>query len=153
VGKENILNRLEENWQVLLQAVSGLSEKELMEAGVCGDWSVRDIMCHISTWEEEAMENIPFILRGESTPRYSSHGGIVEFNARAQADKKEYTLTRVKREFHSTHQRFTSYLDSIQAVFFNVNPRLIKRIRLDGYNHYLEHAAQIEKWRTAQNPR
>jgi hypothetical protein len=27
------------------------------------------------------------------------------------------------------------------------NPRLAKRIRLDGYAHYAEHTTQIETWR------
>jgi hypothetical protein len=152
MSKENILNRLEENWQVLLQAVTGLSEKELMEPGVCGHWSVRDIMGHVSTWEEEAMQNIPLILQGEPTPRYSSSGGIEAFNDRAQVDKKEYTLSRVKRDFHGAHQRFISYLSSLPEAFFNNNPRFVKRIRLDGYNHYTEHAAQIGKWRSSRTP-
>jgi uncharacterized damage-inducible protein DinB len=147
MSKSNILNHLDENWQALVQALSGLSEKDLMEPNVCGSWSVREIMSHISTWEEEALQNIPLILDGEATPRYSSSGGITAFNDRAQTDKKEYTLSRVKREFYATHQKFVTFLSALpDAVYLN-NSRLAKRIRLDGYDHYQEHTAQIEIWR------
>jgi hypothetical protein len=93
------------------------------------------------------MQNIPLILAGNSTPRYASVGGIEAFNARAQQDNKDLTLPRIKREFFATHQRFINYLSSIPAVSFDNNPRLAKRIRLDGYAHYAEHSAQILKWK------
>jgi hypothetical protein len=150
MSKENILKHLEECWQRLTKSLDGLSEKELMQPNVCGSWSARDMMGHITTWESEAMQNIPLILEGESTPRYSSSGGIDAFNARAQVDKKEYSLTRIKREFHSNHQRFMDYLSELPDSVFMNNARLAKRIRLDGYAHYDEHAAQIKKWRDSR---
>ncbi len=147
MSKATILRHLEENWQALLKSIEGLSEKDLMQPDVCGAWSIRDLLGHISTWEEEAMENIPLIIKGVSTPRYSSSGGIEAFNSRAQVHKKDFTLTRIKREFHSVHQKFVNYLLALPDSCFNNNPRLVKRIRLDGYAHYTEHTAQIEKWR------
>ena len=45
-------------------------------------------MNHITSWEEEATANIPLILDGSPTPRYSASGGIEAFNARAQTEKR-----------------------------------------------------------------
>jgi hypothetical protein len=150
MSKENILRHLEESWQRLTDSLDGLSEKELMQPNVCGSWSTRDIMGHITTWESEAMLNIPAILDGEPTPKYSSDGGIEAFNARAQVDKKEYSLSRIKREFRSHHQTFMDYLSGLPDSVFMNNARLAKRIRLDGYAHYDEHAIQIKKWRDSR---
>jgi len=147
MSKDNILKHLDDNWQQLIESVSGLSEEELLQPNVCGTWSIRDLMNHISTWEEEAMQNIPLILSGESTPRYSASGGIEAFNARSQQDKKDLALSRIKREFYATHQRFINYISSIPGSSFENNSRLAKRIRLDGYAHYAEHSAQILQWR------
>jgi uncharacterized damage-inducible protein DinB len=147
LSKENILKHLDTNWQTLVDSISGLSEEDLLQPNVCGTWSIRDLMNHISTWEEEAIRNIPLILTGESTPRYSISGGIEAFNARAQQDNKELALSRVKREFYATHQRFINYISSIPRLSFENNSRLAKRIRLDGYAHYAEHSAQILQWR------
>ena len=147
MSKENILQHLDTNWQTLVDSISGLSEEDLLKSDVCGTWSIRDLLNHISTWEEEAMQNIPFILAGESTPRYSATGGIEAFNARSQHDKKELTLSRIKRVFYATHQRFIDYVSSIPQSSFENNSRLAKRIRLDGYAHYAEHSAQILQWR------
>ena len=147
MSKENILKHLDDNWQQLVDSISGLSEEDLLQPNVCGTWSIRDIMNHISTWEEEAMQNIPLILAGESTPRYSASGGIEAFNARSQQDKKDLALPRIKREFYATHQRFINHISSIPKSSFENNSRLAKRIRLDGYAHYTEHSTQILQWR------
>lgn len=37
----------------------GLSAPEMMEPGVTGDWSMRDILAHVATWEEEALKCLP----------------------------------------------------------------------------------------------
>jgi uncharacterized damage-inducible protein DinB len=153
MGKQNILDHLENDWQALIDSLEGLSDKEMLEPGVCGQWSVRDILGHISTWEEQAMQNIPLILAGEPTPRYTAVGGITGFNEHAQDDKKEYTLSRIKRDFRATHQRFSTYLSALPEAAYNNNARLAKRIRLDGYGHYTEHTRQITAWRDSRATR
>src|SRR5437773_1337186 len=43
-----------------------------MKPGVTGDWSVRDILAHVSTWEEEALTHLPLILEGGTPARYGN---------------------------------------------------------------------------------
>jgi hypothetical protein len=60
-----------------------------MEPGVTGDWSVRDILAHVSTWEEEALTHLPLILEGGTPPRYSvRYGGIDAFNGIISAARR-----------------------------------------------------------------
>jgi hypothetical protein len=35
---------------------------------VTGDWSVRDILAHMTTWEEETLGHLPIILAGGQPP-------------------------------------------------------------------------------------
>ena len=51
------------------ESYAGLSDVELMEPGVTGAWSVRDILAHVTTWEEEALKHLPLILKGGTPPR------------------------------------------------------------------------------------
>ena len=43
---------------------AGLSESDILEPGVTKAWSVRDIIAHVTTWEEEALKHLPAILEG-----------------------------------------------------------------------------------------
>ena len=69
--KEQLIQKIETAWEALNKSTEGLSDAEMLESGVTGEWSVRDIIAHVTTWEEEALKNLPIILAGKRTPRYS----------------------------------------------------------------------------------
>ena len=54
-----LLNRLERAWHTLEASYAGLSDAEMMEPGVTGDWSVKELIAHVTTWEEEALTQLP----------------------------------------------------------------------------------------------
>ena len=58
-GRQQLLQRLEKAWVAFNESYAGLSDSQLMEPGVSGAWSVRDILTHVTTWEEEALKYLP----------------------------------------------------------------------------------------------
>jgi hypothetical protein len=49
-------------------AASSLPDSQVLEPGVQGRWSVRDILAHVTTWEEEALTHLPLILERNLDP-------------------------------------------------------------------------------------
>ncbi len=144
--KERTLERLEREWQALINTWEGLPEDVLLQPGAVGHWSVRDVMSHIATWNEEALKALPLILEGRPLPRYM---GIDAFNAREQEHKQHLSLEQVKRDLLVTYNKLTDYLQKVPENAFG-NPRFTKRLRLDTIGHYREHAAQIVAWKSEQ---
>jgi len=144
--KTRTLDRLQWEWQALLQTWEGLPENVLLKPGAVGHWSTRDVMAHVTTWNEEARKALPLILEGKPLPRYM---GIDAFNAREQARKQHLPLKRVKEELLVTHKKLVQFLENVPESAF-ASPRFGKRLRLDAIGHYREHAAQIAAWRTEQ---
>jgi hypothetical protein len=119
-----------------------------MKPGVTGDWSVRDILAHVTTWEEEALTHLPLILEGSTPPRYSvRYGGIDAFNARMTAQKERLSLSVVRRQLDRTHRRLIDLIESAPADQLSRETRFRRRLRLDTYGHYPQHAAAIRQWR------
>ncbi len=144
--KERTLDRLEREWQALFQLWEDLPEDILLLPGAVGHWSTRDVMAHITTWENEALKALPLILEGKPLPRYM---GIDAFNAREQEHKRHLPLKRVKEELLATHHKLIQFLENVPESVF-ASARFTKRLRLDAIGHYREHAAQIAAWRTEQ---
>jgi hypothetical protein len=71
VDRRQLLQRVDKAWEAFSESYAGLSDAQLMEPGVTGAWSVRDILTHVTTWEEEALKHLPLILKGGTPPRYS----------------------------------------------------------------------------------
>ena len=54
-SRSRLLRRIAAAWQDLLAACDGLSDAALLEPGVTGTWSVKDIIAHVTVWEAEAL--------------------------------------------------------------------------------------------------
>lgn len=81
MNKSELLQRLDKAWVAFRTSYLGLSEPQLSVPGVVGNWSVRDIIAHVTTWEEEALKHLPLIMKDGKPPRYSvTYGGINAFN-------------------------------------------------------------------------
>ena len=144
----DLLKRLDAAWRRFTQSYAGLSEAELLEPGVTEAWSVKDIIAHVTTWEEEALKHLPVILAGGRPPRYSTtYGGIDAFNARMTEEKQLLTLADVLEQQEAVHQRLLALIEAVPSDQLGGTSRVRRRLRLDTYAHYPLHASAIERWR------
>ena len=145
--KDQVLKRLEKAWATFQESYAGLSDPQLMEPGVMGEWSVKDILVHVTTWEEEALKYLPLILTGGRPPRYIQFGGIDGFNAQMAEQKRDLALPEALRQLEDTHRRLLDYLHSVPEEQFTRETPFRHRLRLDTYSHYPLHATAIREWR------
>src|SRR5215469_6106343 len=147
MNKQQLLKQLEKAWKTLEESYAGLSDSQLTEPGVMDNWSVKDILAHVTTWEEEALKYLPLILTGGKPPRYIRYGGIDAFNAQMAEQKRGLSLSGVQRQLNETHRRLLDYLQSVPEEHIARETRFRRRLRLDTYSHYPEHAKAIREWR------
>ena len=148
LAPRRLLRRLDAAWGAFKASYAGLSDAYLMKPGVAGDWSVRDILAHVSTWEEEALTHLPLILEGGTPPRYSvRYGGIDAFNARMTEQKADLSLAAVRRQLDETHRRLIDFVQRAPENQLSRETRFRRRLRLDTYGHYPQHAEAIRQWR------
>jgi hypothetical protein len=148
VVRRQLLERLDRAWVAFKASYAGLSEKELREPGVTGQWSIRDIIAHVTTWDEEALQHLPTILDGGKPPRYSlTYGGIDRFNALMTTKNMELSLFEVLRQLDDSHRRIIELIERVPAEQLTGDARFRRRLRLDTYGHYPKHAAAIRRWR------
>ena len=148
MDRRRLLKRLDEAWLTFKASYAGLSEAQLLEPGVTGAWSVRDIIAHVTTWDAEALTHLPSILGGKRPPRYSmTYGGIDAFNALMTKRKESLSLSEVLRQLDDTHRRLVEVIERAPADQLVRETRFRRRLRLDTYGHYPNHAAAICRWR------
>ena len=146
--KEQLLDKLEKAWADLKASYAGLSEAQMTEPGVTGTWSVKDILAHVTTWEEEALKMLPLLREGVTPPRYAdAYGGLNAFNALMSERKRGLSLSEVLAQLDDTHRRLIEYVHSVPDDLFTTETRFRRRLRLDTYSHYPEHARAIREWR------
>ena len=143
-----VLQRLATAWADFEDSYAGLSEAELLAPGVTGQWSVRDIIAHVTWWEEEALEHLPLIRAGGRPPRYSvKYGGIDAFNALMTERRRDLSLAEVLRQHGEVHARLIAYVRGAPEELYRTETRFRRRLKLDTYGHYPIHARAIRAWR------
>jgi hypothetical protein len=148
MDRQQLLKQLDKAWAAIKESYTGLSDSQLMEPGVTGHWSVKDILAHVTTWEEEALKYLPLIITGGKPARYSlQYGGIDAFNAQMTEQKRGLSLSDVLRQLDETHRRLIDYVQNAPEEQFMRETRFRRRLRLDTYSHYPKHAKAIREWR------
>lgn len=148
MDKQQFLKKVDLAWAALETSHAGLTAAQLALPGVTGDWSVNDLLAHVTTWEAEALKYLPLILAGVTPPRYSTqYGGIDAFNAQITGQKRGLAATEVLRQLAETHRRLRDYIQTAPDEQFTQETRFRHRLRLETYSHYTLHANMIRAWR------
>jgi uncharacterized protein (TIGR03083 family) len=147
MNRDQLLKKLDAAWAELTESYDGLPESQLTKPVVIGDWSVKDILAHVTTWEEEALKYLPLIIEGGQPPLYTTYGGLDAFNAQRTEQKRALSLSEVLKQLEETHRRLIAYVQSVPEEQFTRETRFRHRLRLDTYSHYPLHAGMIRGWR------
>ena len=147
-----VLEKLDKAWKDFEDSYAGLSNEELMIPNVTGKWSVRDIIAHVTWWEEESLKHMPVVLEGGKPDRYSDkYGGIDDFNAIMTVKRSGLSLEEVLKQHDDVHAQLIEYIRAAPEDEFARETRFRRRLRLDTFGHYPVHTAAIRAWRQARD--
>jgi hypothetical protein len=148
MNTRQVLQRLDAAWTDFEASYAGLGHEQLLIPGVTGAWSVRDIIAHVTRWEEEALAHLPLIRDGGRAPRYSvKYGGIDAFNALRTEERRGLSLAEVLRQHDDVHAHVVEYVRALPDDLFARETRVRRRLRLDTFGHYPIHARAVRAWR------
>lgn len=149
--RQKLFTKIDSAWQEFNASLAGIPDDLWQQPNAIGEWSLQDILGHISTWENEALKYIPVILEGKRLPRYKDmYGGIDAFNAKTVTENRHLTLAEVREKSAQTHQRLLDYLQALPDELFASGSRVLRRVLLDTYGHYPYHTQAILNWREHQ---
>jgi hypothetical protein len=154
--KPELLDQIRAERGRLEETLARLTHAQMLQPGVDGEWSVKDALAHISTWERWMIRWTSSLLRGKK-PDTPDPWDIERLNAETYAQVKEIPLADVLEEFRQSYwdslalaeslseeQLQTSYTDS-----WPMGP-LWTGVAANTSWHYKEHRTDIQKWLDAQ---
>lgn len=104
----SLLNEYDTNRAELLAAIAGLDEAALDTQGVVGDWSIKNLLAHLTAWEDWAVQALAEIASSGVLParlKQPYEQGFATWNAAQVAEREELTpdeqlveLERVRAE-------------------------------------------------------
>ncbi len=156
MDKQELINKLEESRESMLEAIDGLAEEDLLRAGASGEWSVKEVLSHLTMWEAQIV-----------TLLFQAHAG----NKPTTTHFGKESTDALNERWHRQGQ--ARMLNAVMADFEGVRDQTIRRVEalteddltnpkryswLDGralwqwvaeetFEHEAEHGAEIRAWR------
>jgi hypothetical protein len=137
------IQRVESSWQGLMDAVDGVPEDHWSVPGVVGEWSIKDVLGHVTFWESRAVAAISRTMRGEPDPETPADYDFEPINQEQHSIRAGWSVEAIRNEMNDTHGELMALLHKMPSI----DP---DRIEGNTFEHYDEHAQEIRNWRTAQ---
>jgi hypothetical protein len=147
----------------VLRTIEGLPEADWETSGVCGVWSVKDIIAHLASYEQVLVEVLTSFLGGGPTPyldQFQDPNG--QFNDTQVAIRRGATIAETLAELNTTHARVMALVEQIPAEtlrragtlpWYGMEYALDDFIVYSYYGHKREHSAQIAVFRSGSPTR
>ncbi len=129
-----------------LGAINGIPE-EKMSAVAFGSWSVKDVLCHLASWEQFAVPDLQRISRGHipqlATLRLED---VDDWNVGLMRSRNLFPLPQVMFELEDSRRQYIDALNAQPEGLFATGQMV--RMLTDGLvNGEKGHAADIREWR------
>ncbi|MBV9711344.1 MAG: DinB family protein [Ktedonobacteraceae bacterium] len=149
----NATDILKYGQQTVQQTLSGFPASAWEQPGACGEWSVKDIIAHLASYEQVLVDILNSFTKQVATPaldRFIELGG--QFNDYEVRQRKEKTMEEVLQELNEAHSSTMSFIAAIPVEtlrqagtlpWYGMAYSLDDVIVYMYYGHKREHSAQI----------
>lgn len=141
----------------VLRSVDGLGEADWYTPGVCGVWSVKEILAHLASFEQMLVDLLKSLLGSSDTPTLDRfRQEHLSFNDDEVARRRDRTAGEVLGEYNRAYEEATALLSKIPLEvrrrngvlpWYGPEYDLEDFIVYTFYGHKREHCAQIAVYR------
>ena len=125
-SQPHTLRILEEEHESVRELVERLRNEDFARPATIGggDWSAKDLVGHLTSWEEHALEALKAWRRGEPAPiqRALRVHGLNGVNADAVVADRERSAATVHRRFDDIHRRLVAEIRSMLDTVWDAPP-------------------------------
>jgi hypothetical protein len=159
MDKTTLLARMRASQAELEELLAPVPQAWLTEPGVSGAWSIKDVLAHLCSWQERALEHFNAAARGiePSVPMVGAQGEVDDLNARFYARNRSRSLDDVMSGFRET---YTLLLVAVQEAseedlgdpgrlaWLEGRP-LREVVAVNTFEHFDEHSGALRSWLAA----
>lgn len=101
----------------LMDSISHLSEETIIATVVCGEWTIRDVLVHVLSWNEYAsavLQQWPDAAHESLTP-WLDGNGVDDINATLLAERAGLNMIDICDGLMTYHRRILRHFDSVDA--------------------------------------
>jgi hypothetical protein len=147
--KQSVINEYQSAYNTFKQAVSGLNEEQLTKQ-VFDQWSVREVVGHLAGWHEQMTQGLQRMAQGQRpVPEGENWNDVQGYNLRFAQRVQGQSVTQLLQQLDNQVQGFIQALQAIPDDRYGENKTVNRMAAGAGYEHFREHAEEIQAARSA----
>ena len=155
MNKSDVLFHLEADREAFLEILENIPQEHWNSPGVVGEWSIKDILFHLSRWEAELIKLLWELHLGQKpTTLEFTQKDVDKTNKDFYLELRFRSLERVLEDFHAVRNQTILRVEAFTDKDLNDTKRfpwlkerpLWEWIASDSFEHEMEHAPQIVEW-------
>jgi hypothetical protein len=158
MNKQELIAQIQTARAWIEAMLAELSEEQIETEGVQGDWSVKDVIAHLTTWERRGTEWIRSIVQGEE-PQVPLPGhswqDLERLNQETYQQNRHRPWQDVLAEFQGAFPPLMEQLQALaeeqldetfQAEWTGGQVVTARQVVAWRYMHYRSHGRHIQDW-------
>jgi hypothetical protein len=150
LSKVEILAHIEQEHDLLVQTFQALSQSQMVEPAILAapapGQSCKDVLAHLTAWEQRMPSIIRAIITDVPPPQYVS---TPKFNEHVFHANKNRSLEEVQADFERSYNEALALVQQLTETELATG-EMWKLISYNTYNHYRWARTMIRRWQRAQ---
>ena len=156
MNKRELLYELESSREWFLELIDDVLDEGFEDPGVNGNWSLKDVLAHLTRWEAELVKLLWQVSQGQE-PTSAHFSGISKdmLNEKWYREMRTRHLDMILEDYHNVRNQTMRRLEDFSDQELNDQKRyrwlggrpLWAWVAADSYDHEYEHSLQIKSWR------
>jgi len=154
IDHDALYEALDATREQLLELLATVSDSFLLRPGTLGEWSVRDLLFHITIWEAELVTALLKIDQGKKPDGLlAAMANRDAFNAARLAENQNRDLDRIFDDLQGTRYQLEEWLETFSKRDLQDKHRyswakgkpLWQIIAINSFEHEAQHLAELQK--------
>jgi len=157
MDKTGLLHEMRTGYVALEEMLAPLDETWMITPGANGDWSIKDVLAHVTAWHRHVLDRLQAAARNETPSLYGTlldEEGVNRLNEQFYQENKSRALGEVITDFRSSYLQVVEAVQALKEEDLTDAQRfswtrgipLWQFVAGDSYEHYLEHIGPIKEW-------
>lgn len=149
-----LLKAFKEARAAMEAALAGLSDEQLTQPGLEGEWAVQDVLSHLTAWEAELVTGLAKVKSGQKPGKTQwTMAEINAQNAKWYAENKDRPLERVRADFHGVRKQTLRQIEALTDADVAQPRAFLDQGTIADWaltwviEHETEHARHITEWK------
>lgn len=157
MNRDEILEQLENSRIQLLELLEPIPDDSLVEPGTIGEWSITDVLAHLTAWESELVTLLMHLDQGKNPEKWlNAIKDIEAYNVQRYRENKGRDLDRIFDDFHGVRIQLEEWLEEFSDRQLNDPDKyewargtpLWHTIEESSFGHEAEHIMDIKAYVT-----